>query len=79
MSKRPTIEAPYSTLGEWAADRADMRIVCACGRTMNMPAANILGRFKGDGEVSSKVIRLRCRGCGRRGHASVSSIPIFRR
>lgn len=79
MSSRATIEAPYSTLGEWAADHADMRIICACGRTMNMPAAAILDRFKGDGPVPSKVIRLRCRGCGRRGHASVSSVPIFRR
>lgn len=79
MSKRPTIVAPYTTLGEWAANCADMRILCACGRTTNTPAADILSRFKGDGEVSSKLIRLRCRGCGRRGHASVSSIPIFQR
>jgi hypothetical protein len=79
VSKRPTIEAPYKTLGEWAADRADMRIACACGRTMNMPAATILERFKGDGDVTSKIIRLRCRGCGRRSHASVSSVPILRR
>lgn len=79
MSKRPTIEAPYKTLGEWAADRADLRIVCACGRTMNMPAEEILGRFKRDGDVATSVIRLRCRGCGRRGHASVSAVPILRR
>ncbi|MBS86582.1 hypothetical protein [Sphingobium sp.] len=79
MSKRPTIEAPYKTLGEWAADRADMRIACVCGRSMNMPAGQILERFHGDGDVASKVIRLRCRGCGRRGHASVSSVPILRR
>lgn len=43
MSKRPTIEVSYKTLGEWAADRADLRIVCACGRTMNMPSEEILG------------------------------------
>ena len=79
MSKRPTIEAPYKTLGEWAADCADMRIVCACSRTMNLPAAKILDRFNGDGEVATKISRLRCRGCGRRGHASVSAAPILRR
>lgn len=56
-----------------------MRIVCACGRTINLPAERILERFKGDGEVASKVIRLRCRSCRRRGHASVSSIPSLRR
>lgn len=79
MSSRPTIAAPYRTLAEWAKDRADMRIVCACGRTINLPAERILDRFKGDGEVASKVIRLRCQSCRRRGHASVSSIPALRR
>jgi len=24
------VEAPYKTLGDWAADRADMRIACIC-------------------------------------------------
>ena len=52
MSKRPTIEAPYKTLGEWATDRADMRIACACGQSMNMPASQILERFHGDGDVA---------------------------
>ena len=79
MSTRPTINATYVTLGEWAADHADMRVVCACGRTINIPADKILERFAGDGEVAVKVIRLRCRSCRRRGHASVSSIPILRR
>lgn len=79
MSSRPTITAPYQTLAQWAKDRADMRIVCACGRTINLPAARILERFKGDGDVASKVIRLRCRGCRRRGHASVASVPALRR
>lgn len=46
---------------------------------MNMLAAKILQRFNGDGDVASKVIRLRCRGCGRRGHTSVSSVPILHR
>ena len=39
----------YDTLSEWAADRSDMRIVCACGRTINVPAENILLRFGADG------------------------------
>lgn len=79
MSSRPTNDTSYRTLGEWAADRADMRIVCACGRTINFPAERILERFKGDGEVAAKMIRLRCRGCGRRGHASLSAIQTLRR
>ena len=33
MSSLPTNDTSYRTLSEWAADRADMRIVCACGRT----------------------------------------------
>lgn len=76
---RPTIDASYATLGDWAADRADMRIVCACGRTINMPAATILERFRKDGPVATAVIHLRCRGCGRRGYASVTAIPVLRR
>lgn len=79
MSTRPTNDTPYGTLAEWAADRADMRIVCACGRTINFPAERILERFKGDGEIASKMSRLRCRGCGRRGHASLSAIPFLSR
>lgn len=79
MNQRPTNDAPYKTLAEWATDRADMRIVCACGRTINLPAARIVERFKNDGEVATNMIRLRCSRCGRRGHASVSSIPILRR
>jgi len=79
VSSRPTNDTSYRTLGEWAADRADMRIVCACGRTINFPAERILERFKGDGEVPAKMIRLRCRGCGRRGHASLSAILTLRR
>lgn len=69
----------YRTLGEWAADRADMRIVCACGRTINFPAERILERFKGDGEVGAALVRLRCLSCGRRGHAEVSKIQALRR
>ena len=79
MSSRATNDTPYTTLGEWATDRADMRIACACGRTINFPAERILERFKGDGKVANKMIRLRCRGCGRRGHASLSAIPALQR
>lgn len=79
MNARPTNNTTYQTLGEWAAARADMRIACVCGRTINLPAATIVSRFKGDGYVAEKMIRLRCGGCGRRGHASVSAVPVLRR
>ncbi|WP_375244175.1 hypothetical protein [Sphingomonas parapaucimobilis] len=69
----------YNTLSQWAADRADMRIVCACGRTINLPSEQILKRFRRDGDVPSSFVRLRCRRCGRRGHATVTSVPILRR
>ena len=76
---RPSNEAPYATLGEWAAAHADMRIRCACGRMMNVPASTILQRFGRDGQVDANIVRLRCRSCGRRGQASVSSMPVLRR
>lgn len=51
----------------WRVGRigVDMRIVCACGRTINFPAERIVERFKGrwrDREQDDP----RCRGCGRR-------------
>lgn len=75
----PSNVSNYATLAEWAADHADMRITCACSRTMNMPAATILERFGRDGPIKTSIIRLRCRGCGRRGHATVSPVPVLRR
>lgn len=45
----------YSTLNGSTVNRADMRIVCACGRTMKMLPANILEHLKGDGEVVSQI------------------------
>ncbi len=75
----PSNLSSYTTLAEWAADKADMRITCVCGRTMNMPAATILERFGRHGPIRTSIIRLRCRGCRRRGHATVSSVPVLRR
>lgn len=69
----------YQTLAEWAADRADMRIVCACGRTINLPSGQILTRFRFDGYVSTAVTRLRCKTCRRRGHATAEPVPVVRR
>ena len=70
---------PYSTLAEWAADRADMLVVCACGRTINLPAGKIVERFRYDGSVAAAAIRLVCKGCGRRGHATLTAVPKLRR
>ncbi|MET3712652.1 hypothetical protein ABIC65_003370 [Sphingomonas trueperi] len=61
------VEGSYKTLGEWAIERADMRIVCECGRTINVPADKILSRFGRDSSVQQAVIRLRCSTCRRRG------------
>ncbi|TVV76922.1 hypothetical protein [Sphingomonas solaris] len=70
---------PYKSLAEWAADRADMLIVCTCGRTINLPSGNIVERFRGEGSVSTAAIRLVCKGCGRRGHATLTPVPKLRR
>lgn len=72
-------QSKYGTLAEWAIDRADMRIVCACGRTINVPAAKIIERFRSDGSIDRAATRLRCRSCGRRGHATMMPVPILRR
>lgn len=74
-----TSDRSYNTLSQWAADRADMRIVCDCGRTINIPSEQILQRFRRDSDVPSSFVRLRCRRCGRSGHATVTSVPILRR
>jgi hypothetical protein len=42
----------FTALGEWEKARVDMRIVCACGRTINLPAAKIIERFRSDGPIS---------------------------
>ncbi len=73
------VEGPYKTLGDWAIERADMRIVCDCGRTINVPADKILSRFGRDSSVQQAVIRLRCSTCRRRGHATISPIPVLKR
>lgn len=73
------VEGPYQTLEAWAQDRADMRIVCDCGRTINVPADKILSRFRKDSSIQQAVIRLRCTTCRRRGHATISPIPVLRR
>lgn len=42
----------FATLQNWAESRIDMRIECACGRTVNIPSNPILGRFRFDSAVS---------------------------
>lgn len=69
----------YLTLAEWAADGADMRIVCKCGRKVNFPADRLIARFGSSGAVSAALLRLRCTGCRRRGHAGVSAVLPIRR
>ncbi len=71
-------QSDFTTLGEWEAARADMRIACVCGRTINLPAAKIIERFKSDGAVSKALTRLRCGSCRRRGHATITPVPILK-
>lgn len=72
-------EGGYRILAEWAEDHADMRIVCVCGRTINVPAEKIVQRFRFDGAVAVAVTRLLCRGCRRRGNATITPVPILTR
>jgi hypothetical protein len=71
-------QSKFTTFAEWAAAREDMRIVCACGRTINFPAGKIVERFKFDGEISLALTRLRCESCGRRGHATVTPVSFLK-
>ncbi|RYF03556.1 MAG: hypothetical protein EOO77_30880 [Oxalobacteraceae bacterium] len=68
----------FTTLGEWEKARADMRIVCACGRTINLPAAKIIERFRSDGPISLALTRLRCGSCRRRGHATITPVSFLK-
>ncbi len=71
-------ETSYVTLAQWAGDRTDMRIVCMCGRTINIPSEKIVKRVRFAGEVSKAVMRLVCTGCRRRGHATITPVPTIR-
>lgn len=65
----------FATLQKWADARIDMRIECACGRTVNVPSNQILVRFGFDGLTDEAADRLRCKRCGERGKASM--VPVF--
>ena len=69
----------YDTLAEWAEDRADMLIVCKCGRTINVPSDKILPRFRYAESVTLAAARLRCTSCRRRGHATITPVVVLRR
>ncbi len=71
-------QSKFTTLAEWAAAREDMRIVCACGRTINLPGGKIVERFKFDGEILLALTKLRCGSCGRRGHATVTPVSFLK-
>lgn len=71
-------QSKFTTLGEWAASREDMRIACACGRTINLPAVKIIERFTTDGSISQALTKLRCQSCRRRGHATITPVPILK-
>ncbi len=70
---------PFATLQDWADVRIDMRIECACGRTVNIPSNQILGRFRFDGSVSEAADRLQCKRCGERGKAIMAPVYWTRR
>lgn len=71
--------AALETLADYVETRADLRIECRCHRLINMPWSQISARFGGLDPVTSAATRLKCRGCGRRGHATISPvIPLSR-
>lgn len=52
-----------------------MRVECTCGRTVNIPSNQILGRFRFDSTVDEAADRLRCKRCGERGKAIM--VPAY--
>lgn len=57
-----------------------MRIVCQCGRTINVPFADVLKLFGGLPQAMPRAIeRLTCKRCFKRGEVVVSPVPTVRR
>jgi len=72
--------ARFETTMDYARHRADMRIVCQCGRTINVPFANVLKLFGGMPQPIAKATgRLKCKRCFKRGAVTVSPMPTVRR
>ncbi len=69
----------FATLQDWAESRIDMRIECACVRTVNIPSNQILVRFRVDSSVTEAADRLRCKRCGERGKALMAPAYWTRR
>jgi len=68
--------ARFETTMDYAHHRADMRIVCQCGRTINVPFADVLKLFGG---LPQAITRLKCKRCFKRGEVKVSPVPTVRR
>ena len=72
--------ARFETTMDYARHRADIRIVCQCGRTINVPFANVLKLFGGLPQTMPQAIaRLKCKRCFKRGSVKVSPVPTVRR
>lgn len=72
--------ARFETTMDYAHHRADMRIVCQCGRTINVPFANVLKLFGGMPQAMPEAAaRLKCKRCFQRGKVTVTPVPTVRR
>lgn len=60
--------------------RADMRIVCECGRTINVPFGDILKLFSGlPLPIANARSRAKCKRCFARSRVIVSPVPTVGR
>jgi len=72
--------ARFETTMDYAHHRADMRIACQCGRTINVPFADVLKLFGGiPQKIPQAIARLKCKRCFKRGKVHVSPVPTIRR
>lgn len=70
----------YFTTMDYAQNRADMRIVCECGRIINIPFQNVFAMFGGIPQhVDKAKRRLVCKRCFKKGVATISPVPTVRR
>lgn len=65
---------------DYAHNRADMRIVCECGRAINLPFDQILKTFGGIPQrLEQAKARLKCKRCFKRGRVTISPVATVRR
>ncbi len=66
---------PVRSLNDIVNQRGSLRINCQCGREINLPAIEIIERFKQSCSLDEAKRRLKCKRCGKR--AVVKLDPII--